>query len=291
MLHSHAERAATTSDAAGEAPPAPRRSGFVKGGGQAAGGRSGRRRPAGAQGPYAVLAAGAILALAGCASADLNPPAEVRLFVDGDTYRLGEPVRATVVVGNAGEPGLLVPGLDERTLTFYFGQPGTGVRMRRSPVLPQGVPSLPRVLGPQERASREFLFTRLTGEAGQWGLMVALSGAARAEERAELLTTAYSRPVEFRVTDEVMLERDPYSGLITREQALALARERGGLPGDAPLRAVLVPLAETGLFTWVVFRDGGGGLVEGIAGCTVNPYSGVVSPLEMGTSLDEGKKE
>lgn len=233
-----------------------------------------------------------LTASAGCAAtAPPDHEAEVLLWLDSDTYRVGQPVQATVSVTNKGPVELLVPALDNSTLKFRWGQPGAGEPLVRRPVLPERAAGSPRVVGPDGSVSRTFLFTGLTGGPGEWGLMVGLYGCRSAGRESAPLPAYYARPATFAVTDEVMFERDPYSGIIVRAQAIALARRQGEADETVPARAVLVPLDETGLHVWVVFLGAESDPLKAPAAFTVNPYNGVVKALEVGESLQERTKE
>jgi hypothetical protein len=239
---------------------------------------------------FVVLLA-ALAATAGCSTVPREESVELRLSLDADSYQIGEPVRATLQVKNKSHEALFVPALDDSTLTFYWGEPGTGVRMKRRPVLPKQAPGRPRSVGPEESEWRTFLFTRLTPEAGQWGLMAALAGCRLGSETAKPLTTFYSEPVAYQVSETVRFERDRYSGIITAEQAGALVKEQGHIALDTPVRTVLVPLGDSELYVWTVFPLDEAGEPATDAGFTVNPYSGVVKPLELNEPLQEGNKE
>jgi hypothetical protein len=90
----------------------------------------------------------------------------------------------------------------------------------------------------------------------------------------------YSKMVEFRVTDTVMFKRDS-DGLITKEQAVALARKYAGCGEDVPARVVPVPLEGTGLYWWAVFLGDADDPLRNAAAFTVNAYSGLVGPLKL----------
>ncbi|NLW49502.1 MAG: hypothetical protein GXY85_01485 [Candidatus Brocadiaceae bacterium] len=230
----------------------------------------------------------ALAASVGCAAT--RPPdhaAEVRLSLDSATYARGEPVRAAVSVTNVGACDLLVPSLDNDGLKFRRGRPGVGELLVRRPVLPNQAAGQPRLISPGESTGRTFLFCDLTDEAGEWGLMVGLSGCRGAEAGSPPLSTCYSEPAPFAVSHERMFERDPYSGIVVRRQAVALAREKGGADGTVPARAVLVPLGETGLYVWVVLLGAEDDPLSAPAAFTVNAYSGVVKALEIGESPQE----
>jgi hypothetical protein len=235
---------------------------------------------------------GALATSVGCAAS--GPPeheADVLLRLDGATYKLGQPVEATVSVTNNGDTDLLVPALDNSALKFRWGHPGAGQVLVRRPVLPAQSAGSPRVVGPGKSTSRTFLFTGLTAEPGECGLMVGLSDCRSAGAEDLPLPAYYSEPAMFTVSDELMFERDPYSGIIVRRQALALARKAGGVDETVPAGAVLVPTGETGLYLWVAWLGAGEDPLKAQAAFTVNPYSGVVKALEVGEPPAERTKE
>jgi hypothetical protein len=226
----------------------------------------------------------------GCATTPPGDAVELRLSLDSPSYGIGEPVQARVYVSNTCKSEVLIPALDDSTLTFYWGQPGTGVRMKRRPVLPENLPGERRTLKPGGAASRGFLFTRVTTEPGQWGLLAALSGHSMGKGGDQPLLTCYSNPVHFTVEDRVVFKRDPYSGIIMPEQALATARLHAGAPPETPGRSVLVPIGESGLYLWAVFLGGEGDGTEDAVTLQVSPYTGQVEPLNMAELQGEGSE-
>jgi hypothetical protein len=237
-----------------------------------------------------------VLAIEGCAVTPKEARVELTVSLNADSYQIGEPVLATVRFTNEAEgakngaPQLVVPALDDSTLKFYMAKQGSAVRMKRQPVLPENSPPEAHTLPAQKSVSRTFLFTRLTAEPGDWGLVAALSGCQSQTGTVGLMPTYYSKIAEYRVTDKVMLQRDPYSGLITRDQAIALARKQAA-KGDAEgARAVLVPLEDTGLYVWTVFVGEGKDWLHDATAFTVNPYSGAVEALQFTEPPQEGGK-
>jgi len=243
-----------------------------------------------------VLFPAIVLGLLGCAATPKVPPVELTLTLNAASYQIGEPVLATVRFANesqgaeAGGAPIVIPALDESTLKFHLMERGSPVPMRRRPVLPEKPQPEARTVAAHESVSRTFLFTRLTAEPGEWALQVALSGCESQGATVEVVPAYYSRLAEYHVTDKVMFKRDPNSGLITREQATALARERAGQPEAAPARAVLVPIGETGLYEWTLFMGEQKGWPEDGMAFTVNPYSGAVEALKAREPDKEGRK-
>jgi hypothetical protein len=169
--------------------------------------------------------------------------------------------------------------MDSGTLTFYLGREGEGARMKRWPVLPKDVTSDPRVIQAGNADGRRFLFTQATAEPGKWGMIVALSNCISEEQDVNLALPLFSAPVWFQVSDQVKLKRDPYSGIILKEQAIELARAQAKAGADLPAKAVLVPLGGSGLVMWtVVFGDEATPPEQKWFG--VNPYTGKVEPLD-----------
>jgi membrane-bound inhibitor of C-type lysozyme len=237
---------------------------------------------------FALLLGAAALA-SGCATAQLEDPVELELQVNADKYQIGEPVTATVTVRNKASTGVVVPALDNSTLGFYLGQSGTGLRMKRRPVLPQGLPPEQRVVAPGAAVSRSFLFTELTFEPGDWGVMASLSGHRAAG--GALLPECYSKPAYFAVEDSVMFQRDPFSGIIVADQAIALARAQAQAPPETRARAVLAKMGGSGLYFWTVLIGGdaeGGGGAEAYQ---VNAYTGRVQPLDLKELEGPARKE
>ena len=233
-----------------------------------------------------------LLVATGCAAAQAAeapiPPVEVTLSLDAQDYRIGEPLWVTVTVRNTTARELIVPPLDGNSLAFRCAQQGSAQPpRRREPVLPALSDAAPRTLAVQGMGSRRLVFTLLTAEPGQWGLVASLSGCAAAGGDAELAPTCYSNPAYYTVSETVALRRDSVSGIITREQAIELARGQAGVVPGARARAVLVPYGDLGIYDWLVSFGGGEGdaLTEGSA-FAINPYTGAVKPYEPADALE-----
>jgi hypothetical protein len=212
----------------------------------------------------------------------------VTLKLDAEQYDVGQPTVAIVSVRNGSSAPFTVPSMDSGTLTFYLGREGQAVRMKRWPVLPKDVAADPRVIEPGAANGRSFLFTQATAEPGKWGMIVALSNCISEEQDVNLAQPLFSAPIWFKVSDQVKLERDPYSGTILKEQAIELARAQARASADVPARAVLVPLGDSGLVMWtVVFGDETA--PEEQKWFTVNPYTGKVEPLD--SHAEGGEKQ
>jgi len=184
----------------------------------------------------------------------------------------------TVELNNEGPREVHIPRFDARTLTFYCAKAGTGVRVVHEPVEAVGTEPVRHDVGPGQPVVRRFLFTRTTLEEGDHALLVSFKGAFAGETLVE--QTAFAEPVQFRVEQPIVLERDPASGLMRKREAIRLAARAAAGP-VAEQRAVLVPLGSTGLYVWVVWVR----LKESPAGeavFQVNPYTGRTEPLEIG---------
>jgi len=238
-----------------------------------------------------VVAALAFVAVAGCSVVQARPPGppmKVALFLDAERCQIGEPVWATVKVENHTRRPLALPALDNTTLTFYWGQPGTAQRRRCWPVLPRAVAPQPRHVAPGKSEQRRFLFTLLTGQPGKWGMMAALAGCISDDKQVAAGEPYYSAPLWYEVSDQLKFKRDPYSGIVTREQAIELVRTYGGADPSAEAKAVLVPIGESGLVTWAVFLGRAEGPPGEAKAFEVNPYSGVLRPLGQEEVPQEG---
>jgi len=241
------------------------------------------------RGKVVVLCCLALLACAaaGCASAPRSEPLTVTLKLDAEQYDVGQPIVATVSIKNDSSAPFTVPSMDSSTLTFYLGREGEAARMKRWPVLPEDVPADPRVIRCGGVDGRSFLFTQATTAPGKWGMIVSLSNCLSPDESVRLGQPFFSAPVWFQVSEEVKFKRDPYSGIIVKEQAVELARAHAQVGASVPARAVLVPLGSSGLVMWTVFF--GDDAVPGKQKeFTVNPYTGKVEPLDSQT--EEGEK-
>jgi hypothetical protein len=227
----------------------------------------------------------------GCSSVPVAPDVEVEIGLDSDIYQVGQPLIATVTVRNRSDREILVPALDASTLRFRLARPGAGELTTREPVLPEGNLGNPRVLEPLQTARRRFLFTRATAESGEWGLIVGLYDCMCGTEEGAPVPTLFSRPATFTVEDKVMFERDPYSGIILESQAIEVARGAAGAAANTPVRAVLTPLADSGLHRWVVLLGGGEDPVHDGTAFEVNPYTGRAKRLALAHGPTGGGRE
>lgn len=223
---------------------------------------------------------------AGCASSRQGqPPVSVTISLAREEYRVGEPLFVTVRIENRGDERVVLPRFDHDAVQFITGRKGVAQRTYREPVYSQEVIPQPREIGPLQSVSRDFLFTQATCEAGDCA-MIAVLKASKALVGSTVLTEAiYAEPVRYRVIEEVALRRG-IDGLVLRDQALELARKYapGPVVGE---RAVLVPMGESGLVTWVVMLtvkqpDG----KEQNYAVQVDPYLGKLRPLERSDVTD-----
>jgi len=218
--------------------------------------------------------------LTGCAPQQTpDPPIELSLSVDQESYRIGDPLVLTVRLTNRGRRPADVPRFDHETLRFTYGTKGLDARFRREPVFSAHVVNEPYRVPPGEFIERRFLFTRLTAEAGEYLVLASFQGALIREELVPY--EIHARPASYRVTKEVGFQRDPGNGLLLKAAAVDLAK-RSVAPGKvAAERTVLVPLGETGLFTWAVLlrveEPGKPPLNQAVR---VNAYTGRVEPIE-----------
>jgi len=199
-----------------------------------------------------IATASAILVSAliiGCASAPSASDLILNVSADRETYRIGDPLVATVQLRNKTDHVVNVPRFDAKSLKFMYGKKGQDARIRRDPVHSRAIAPRPRTVEPGSFVSRQFLFTRMTAEDGDYGLIVGFKGAVADETVID--ETIYSEPTQFRVSEEIGLKRDKANGLVLKSQAIELARAKAG--GEVTFaRAVLVELGKSGLFTWVV---------------------------------------
>jgi hypothetical protein len=219
--------------------------------------------------------------LQGCASTGdpmAGPPIELTVTLDRTDYRLGDPLVATVTLKNASESEMVLPSFDHQAVRFMVGEKGSNARVHHEAVHSPQVISESRTLAPGRAVSRPFLLTRATLEAGEFAVLASFRGLIFDGEM--IRDTVYAPPQPFQVDSIVGLLRDRGNGLILKEQAVALAREQA--KGEVRrTRAVLMPLGETGLFTWVVMvREVSGGTERSYA-VEVNPYVGSVKPVAL----------
>ena len=124
--------------------------------------------------------------------------------------------------------------------------------------------------------SRVFVFTRTTMTAGEFALMASFKGLIIDGEYVR--DSIYAAPGTYKVNKRVAFRRDRGNGLILKEQAVTLARAEA--KGEVrKTRAVLMPLGETGLFTWIVMVRAADRGTERSYAVEVNPYLGGVKPV------------
>jgi len=189
-----------------------------------------------------------IVAASGCATTPAEPAA-VRIELDKETYRIGEPLVMTVHVENRTDRRMVLPRLDGQAVTFMMGEKGLNPRVKQEPVQPQRIMSEPREVPPRGETSRRFLFTRMTMREGEYVAFAQLKGVVVGKKLWE--GTFFAAPVPYVVSGEVAFRRDQSSGLILKEQAEEIARREARGRVEA-VRPVLVPLGDSGLYAWVV---------------------------------------
>ena len=218
---------------------------------------------------------------AGCATTSTIPelPLVLSVSLDREQYDIGDPVVVTVRLENRGRREVDVPRFDPQSVKFITGLKSLTPRVHREPVTSAEMEAQVRQVKPGEATARRFLFTRLSEEEGEYALLVSLKGVV---VKGELLDNVlYATPVPFKVTSRVSLKRDPVNGMILKEQAAEIARKAaGGVVKEE--KTVLVPLGESGLFTWLVMLrvqmpDG----KEKKSTVQVDPYMGKVRPVEL----------
>ena len=228
-----------------------------------------------------------LLALAtGCAAPDKSTqPLRVQMTLDRETYRIGDPIVATVAVYNMTRKGITLGSFDTKSVSFYVNEKG-GIRRNAHPVEPKGMESEERLVKSFTRVKRSFVFTRITDRPGARAIIARVANCAGEDERLQETGAWFGPAVEFTVTEEVGLKRDPHSGVLTKDQVVALARQYIGVPADVHMRAVLVPLEGTGLVDWAVYITHGGMNTA----CWINAYTGAMRALERDRSKIEGEK-
>lgn len=229
---------------------------------------------------------------AGCAS---TPPSAsglaLRVSVDREEYRIGDPLVAKVRLHNKTSYVVDVPRFDAHSLKFMYGKKDSHARIRREPVYSRAIAPWPRTIRPGGSISRRFVFTRITVEEGEYALLVSFKGAIA--DKTVLDETVYSVPARFRVSGEIGLKRDKVNGLVLKAQAIDLAKAKAG--GEVTFaRAVLLGLGKSGLFTWVVMltEKRPQGRIRKYA-VQVDAYTGRVRPLELKgePSVEAAKKK
>ena len=218
------------------------------------------------------------LALQGCASTDAarEAPLELSVTLNRADYRIGDPLIATVTLENKAEKPMDVPRFDVQSARFMTGEKGLHVRVHREPVHSKTILPVPHRMEPTRSVTRSFVLTRVTMDPGEFALMASFKGVIVDGEYVR--KSVYAAPRTYKVGREVAFRRDRGNGLILKEQAEELARANA--KGEVKkTRAVLMPLGDTGLFTWIVMvraAENGG---ERSYAVEVNPYLGSVKPV------------
>jgi hypothetical protein len=223
----------------------------------------------------------------GCASlrgGSDRPTVELSISLDKSSYRTGEPLIAEVRLSNPTGRQLVLPSFDANALRFMQGEKGLHARVVRDPVHSKTAVSRPRTVVSGGWTARRFVFTRVTLEPGHFALLVSMKRTA--VEGEPLPNALYAASDPFEVTKEVALRRDPANGLILKDQAIEIAKAE--VPGNATrARAVLMPMGDSGLFTWVIAVR----IEEGESARThtvqVDPYVGRIRPLKLKPSEDK----
>lgn len=235
---------------------------------------------------FVVLAVLSVSSSHGCAATRQGqPPLSITISLSRDEFRIGEPLIATIRIENRGDERVVLPRFDHDAVQFITGRKGVAQRIYREPVHSGEVIPQPREIAPHQAVSRDFLFTQATCEAGECAIIAKLK-ANKAFVGSTVLTEAiYAEPVQYRVVEDIALRRG-IDGLVLKEQALELARTwaPGPVIGE---RAVLVPLGESGLVTWIVMltvRQPDGKELNYVV--QVNPYTGKLRPLERNDATD-----
>lgn len=201
----------------------------------------------------------------------------LKLNTNKTSYLPGEAVLTTLTLTNETLATIEVAIPDYHSMEFNIRTRDTDGRWADKASLVRPVHSEKetdlsyRELAPGASIDRCFVFTTLSFKRGEFALMpVYLYGVTSSEE---VPSRTYGNPVEFRVEGEKAYRKRYQNGLITDEQAAALAREAAG-GEQRPARAVMI-LDEMGFHQWWVnLYDAPG--EPPVASYFINPYLGKV---------------
>lgn len=226
-----------------------------------------------------------------------SPQSQTELFrleatVSKDAYRPGEAAMATVTLTNLSPRSTDVRSLNFASLQFYIHPISEkNLSLRRFPVY-SALDSQPasqismESLDSQGRISRQFLFTRLTEDPGDYTFTVAYDpnepkltlpgGKLKAEKARKPLV--WSNALKYSVKGERLYKRDS-KGIILKEDVLRIAQNASGMsPINSDAR--LFWNQEGFLEWWVKMDTGSTGQSQA---WFIHPYTGRVigpAPLE-----------
>jgi hypothetical protein len=239
----------------------------------------------------------ALLALAlagGCGSnranelGDLSVDVEVRLAVDRQAYRPGEAVRATVEIVNLTADDLQTRRPSFDSLRFYISSASDKLQLSRPPVYSKYDSGLETItLPPGGKDTRQFILTRFTERAGQYGLIVSydmdpppspeLEEAPEGEDRPPPRQLVWAKAVLYGVAGEPEFRRDA-KGVLLEDDALDICLARLDCPASN-IETRLVWNEAGFLDWWVCLTISPESLAPGQApkrAWFVNPYLGVI---------------
>lgn len=179
-----------------------------------------------------------------------------------EKYQPGEPVTAMVTLTNAGGAPVSTPMLDHASVTFTVQPQKSGAANESrfvQPVFSEKEPAgQGRGLPAGESISRNFVFTNLTFERGGFALAAVYTRSPDNPLRAP--RKSYAKAAGFTVEGKKAFAHRYLSGLLSREDAVALATARAG--GKVTGSDTLLITDEAGFAKWWVNLTLEGGAVK-----------------------------
>lgn len=215
----------------------------------------------------------------GCASLGLGGQKKAEglvmtLTLERTSFRPGDAVLCAAKLHNGMDKELIVPNLNAARVSFWLNEVGTDNMFRCEPAFsPLEQMGEMRTVEAGQKLERTFLFTRATRALGRYALIAKYEPSVL--EANKKRDPVYARTPDFVVEGEAALQRDP-EGLLTKEDAIRLAKERAGAEvKDA--QAALVR-NEAGFLDWWVNLEmvASGKAERSVKSYLVNPYSGVI---------------
>lgn len=243
---------------------------------------------------WKTLAAPAILAVAAlglsaCLSADKlremgqkteeepAPELLVKLWADKSVFQPGEAILLHLKVINSSNEPIRMRGLDDSSLTFWFGRSDQSRRVQRSPVVSkleekgmQQRSAPPVEVAPGTSQTRSFLLTHFAPEPGDYVCQIHFD--PEWDSIDSITGKIYSNLVSYRVHGDRLFRRDSL-GLVMMEEAINVAA--ADTPGDILLTDAILIEDEMGFYKWWVnldFIDSSG--IKAQIGYLIDPYQG-----------------
>lgn len=210
-----------------------------------------------------------------------GPGEKSQVLEEGQTLRVrpGQALRVRVDIQNLRGKEVVVQYLNAESMSFSFWPEGNPMnQLGREPVFsPKEPMDLAQTLPPVEDQSvmwRDFTFVDVTDSPGRFYLQGRYNTPVQGSDDQAV---GYTAPLPYVVEGEPMFQRDA-GGLISKEDAIRLAKEELGRPTDFEAASLIEN--EAGFYDWwVTLRVTAEALAKGERaekGYFVNPYVGFI---------------